>query len=158
MIEIHRFARRNVASVVRGIPIVAQSGGQLQSGATLASGDVKISKDGGSPVNTTNLPTEIGSSGVYQLSLTQSEANADVLLIIGSDQAGSEWDDWLLYVDTRRGEFLERLFAWSAGKAEFQRTGDQTSAVNYYNPDDPGSLIHSFTQSQSGDTQTRLPS
>lgn len=46
-----------------------------KSGLTFASGDTKISKDGGAFANTTNNPAEIGSSGVYSLVLTAAETD-----------------------------------------------------------------------------------
>lgn len=47
------------------------------SAVTFSSGDSKISKDGASFANTTNLPAEIGSTGRYSLALTAAEMNAD---------------------------------------------------------------------------------
>jgi hypothetical protein len=48
----------------------------LKTGLAFASGDAKISKDGGSFVNTTNAPAEIGTTGVYALTLTAAEMDA----------------------------------------------------------------------------------
>src|SRR5687768_15220248 len=47
------------------------------SGVTFASGDAKISKDGGAFASTTNTPTELGSTGRYKLDLTATELSAD---------------------------------------------------------------------------------
>lgn len=47
-----------------------------KSGITLVAGDCKVSKDGGSYANSTNLPAEIGSTGRYSLALTATEMNA----------------------------------------------------------------------------------
>lgn len=47
-----------------------------KSGLILTSGDIQISKDGGSFANVTNSPSEIGSTGRYTLTLTASEMDA----------------------------------------------------------------------------------
>ena len=49
---------------------------QRKSGLSWASGDVKLSKDGGTVTDTDNLPVEIGSTGRYALSLTSAEMDA----------------------------------------------------------------------------------
>lgn len=64
------------------------SGSQvIYRSATLAAGDVTISKDGGGFANVTNLPTESASgSGNYPLTLTASELTAARVLIRFEDQ------------------------------------------------------------------------
>lgn len=65
------------------------SGKTLQSSATIASGDVKIIKDGGAATNTTNLPTNEG-AGVYSLTLTAAETQAERLTVILDDASATE--------------------------------------------------------------------
>ncbi len=48
----------------------------LKSGLLFVAGDTKISKDLGAFVNTTNPPVEIGTTGVYGLTLTAAETDA----------------------------------------------------------------------------------
>jgi hypothetical protein len=43
--------------------------------------DSEVSKDGGSFTDCTNEATEIGSTGIYKLSLTSTEMNADVVAV-----------------------------------------------------------------------------
>lgn len=63
------------------------------SGLTLVTGDCKISKDGASFANTTNLPAEIGSTGRYSLVLTATEMNASwVLVIVSKPGYVDDWD------------------------------------------------------------------
>jgi hypothetical protein len=52
-----------------------------KTGVTFSTGQVQISKDGGSFANTTNLPSEIGSSGRYALTLTDAETSADSVYV-----------------------------------------------------------------------------
>ncbi|GAJ16104.1 unnamed protein product, partial [marine sediment metagenome] len=54
--------------------------GDLVSGA--ADLDSEVSKDGGSFVDCTNDAIEIGSSGIYKLTLTPDEMNADVVAVL----------------------------------------------------------------------------
>lgn len=64
---------------------IFDSTGTLVSGAT--SLDSEISKDGGAFVDCTNETTEIGTSGMYELTLTATEMDANMVsLIIKSNQ------------------------------------------------------------------------
>ena len=56
--------------------------GALKSGLTLLASDVQISKDGGAFAPATNAPAELGSTGVYALTLTKDEANCGYVLIL----------------------------------------------------------------------------
>jgi hypothetical protein len=80
-----------------GLPSVANSG-KFASGPTLAAGDVQISKDGGALVNLASLPTSTGKVVVVALSAT--EMNADNVTIVFSDQAGDEWQDVVVNIQT----------------------------------------------------------
>lgn len=59
---------------------IYDSGGDLVTGA--ADLDSEISKDGGDFIDCTNEAVEIGSSGIYKLTLTAEEMNADVVAVI----------------------------------------------------------------------------
>jgi hypothetical protein len=53
---------------------------------TLVAGDVKISKDHGSFTNVTNLPVEIGTTGIYWFVLTGTETTCKNIAINIKDQ------------------------------------------------------------------------
>jgi hypothetical protein len=75
--------------------------GALKANPTIASGDFKISKDNGALANLTNLPSVSPAGSVMlQLSLTSTEMNADRISIVGIDQAGAEWTDFHMALDT----------------------------------------------------------
>lgn len=76
-------------------PLYDVGGVDLETAITFASGDVMISKDGGTFANTTNLPTEIATtSGVYKLTLAGAEYVADVVKVKVVDQTGPKvWMD-----------------------------------------------------------------
>lgn len=65
------------------------SGKTLQASATIAAGDVKIIKDGGASANTTNLPVNEG-NGVYSLTLTAAETQAERLTVVLDDASATE--------------------------------------------------------------------
>lgn len=62
-----------------GFPLF-DANGDLVSGAT--SLDSEVSKDGGAFADCSNEASEVGSSGMYTLTLTASEMNADTVLIV----------------------------------------------------------------------------
>lgn len=76
--------------------------GNFKANPTLASGDWKISKDGGAFANLATLPTVSPASGVgIMIELSASEMNADVVLIVGIDQTSpKEWADFSLAIPT----------------------------------------------------------
>jgi hypothetical protein len=76
--------------------------GQFQSNPTLASGDVKITKDNGALANLNTLPSvSPASSKIVTVVLTGTEMTADKVTIIFSDQTSPpEWCDYALTILT----------------------------------------------------------
>lgn len=74
----------------------------LKSSPTLATGDFKISKDGGAFANLTTLPTVTPSASVsVKLDLSATEMNADQVLITWIDPTDpKEWADGSLAINT----------------------------------------------------------
>lgn len=83
------------SSYIFYVSLVSQSDTKtFQSNPTLATGDVKSTKDGASLGNLATLPTVTPSSGKsVKVSLSATEMDTDNLLIVFSDAAGSEWCD-----------------------------------------------------------------
>jgi hypothetical protein len=81
--------------------------GRLQSNPTLAAGDVTISKDGGAFANLGTLPdAEPNSTKSVRVILSQTETNADNLVLLFSDQTDPpEWTDLLINLQTVSGNF-----------------------------------------------------
>lgn len=75
--------------------LISQADTKLfKANPTLATGDFKISKDGGAFANLTNLPTVTPAGGsTIEFVLTASEMNADRVAIECKDAAGAEWCD-----------------------------------------------------------------
>jgi hypothetical protein len=76
------------------VALVSQSTGQFQIDPSIAAGDFKISKDGGSLSNLTKNPGA-GPTGTPQVTieLSATETDADYFTIYASDVAGAEWAD-----------------------------------------------------------------
>lgn len=91
----------NYNPIIRGqafrfyVGLVSQSDPKLlQSNPTLASGDVKVSKDGGAEANLTTLPAVTpASSTSVQVDLSASEMDADNVTVTFRDAAGADWCD-----------------------------------------------------------------
>lgn len=79
-----------------------QNPGSFKANPTLASGDVKISKDDGAFANLATLPTVAPASGVaVQVELTGTEMTADKVVIVFSDQTSpKEWADFAVCILT----------------------------------------------------------
>lgn len=92
--------KKNTAFVFTvSLPSIANTG-KFQVNPTLATGDVKVIKDGGAPANIGTLPTVISSGAALEVSLTASEMNADNVDVLFSDAAGNEWGDVLASIQT----------------------------------------------------------
>ena len=83
----------------------------FQVNPTLASGDAKVSKDGGALANVATLPTVIGSSAVVQIDLSSTEMNADNVTIVLSDAAGGQWCDLVIGLQTAANQFDDLALA-----------------------------------------------
>ena len=86
----------------------------FQTSVTLAAGDVLVSKDGGATANITNLPTEIGTTGILTVTLTASEMTADRVTVLFHDQTGDEWQDLLVTIQTVTTSQIDDLATASA--------------------------------------------
>ena len=76
--------------------------GSLKANPTLATGDWKISKDGGAEANLTTLPVvQPAGSTTVRVALSATEMTADVVTITGIDQTNpKEWLDFKLCIPT----------------------------------------------------------
>ncbi len=67
--------RRGLAQTLTFVAVDSSAPPARKSGLAFASGDVKVGKDGGAFANTTNVPAEIGVTGIYSLALTAAETD-----------------------------------------------------------------------------------
>ncbi len=83
------------------VALTSQSTGLLQSNPTLADNDVQVSKDGGTFTKLTNLPTVSPAGGTQvEVVLTADEMDADAVGVLFQDQAGAEWSDQFVEIQT----------------------------------------------------------
>lgn len=82
------------------ISLESYTTGDAQTSPTLASGDWKISKDGGTFANLTTLPdAEPDSTNQLRIRLSESELDADWVTIMGVDQTTQkEWEDFCITI------------------------------------------------------------
>ena len=89
--------------------LVAPDGVDLIIAATFAAGDIKISKDEGAEVNTTNLPTDEGTG--YSLVLTAAEMSAARISLYIIDQTATKvWLDIPIEIETYGNASAEHAF------------------------------------------------
>lgn len=73
----------------------------FQTNPTIATGDFKVSVDGGALANITTLPVVTpASSKLVKITLSASEMNGDTIMLVGSDAAGGEWGDIIITIHT----------------------------------------------------------
>ncbi len=84
----------------------------------MASGDWKISIDGGAFANLGTLPVVTPVAGkAVKIVLSQAETNGDNLMIIGSDAAGAEWADFYINIQTTARHFDDLAFPATSGRS-----------------------------------------
>lgn len=101
------------------VSLVAQAARPgFKSSATLAAGDVKVSKDGGALANLTTLPVVTPAASVLvQVDLSAAEMTADIVTVVFQDAAGAEWDDLLLVIPTAARQIDDLAFPATSGRS-----------------------------------------
>jgi hypothetical protein len=131
---------------------------QFQVNPTLAAGDVKVSKDGGAFNNITTLPTVTPAAGAQvKIDLSAAEMTADVVTVLFSDAAGTEWDDMLLVIPTAARQIDDLAFPNISGRGvDVDATGgveitvDQSVNVNKWGGAAPNALVAGRVDSSVG--------
>ena len=119
--------------IATSFPVVlpAASGSDFQANPTLATGDFKISKDGGAFANLATLPTVSPASGrqvVITLSATEAEFTTAIVQAI--DTATKEWKDnaWGLHTPLAEGGICGKITSGTPTTTTF--ISSQLAAVN----------------------------
>jgi hypothetical protein len=83
-------------------PLIDKGATDLESTpVTIASGDCKISKDGGAFANTTTASFSHVAGGIYSIPLTATEMQAKQVILKIVDQTGTkEWEDQVIIITT----------------------------------------------------------
>jgi hypothetical protein len=90
------------AFTIQGVPLIAKNGSDYLANPTLASGDVKVSKDGGAFTNLATLPDAEPDSGkAVRVQLSAAEMECTFAVIDFIDQTNpKEWEDQRVIVVT----------------------------------------------------------
>ncbi len=89
------------AQVIHGVQLVDRATGQFKATPTLAAGDFKLEKDGGTAANLTTLPTVVPSGGSsLDVSFSAAETQGKHLVLRAVDAAGAEWNDDVIHIFT----------------------------------------------------------
>src|SRR5215471_4608943 len=90
----------------------------FQSNPTLATGDAKVSIDGGSLNNLATLPdVDPDSSKLVKIALSSSEMNGDNIQVVLSDAAGAEWCDVIINIQTTARQIDDLAFPTTSGRS-----------------------------------------
>lgn len=100
-----------------GLESVATAGA-FQSNPTLASGDFKVSIDGGALTNLTTLPTVTPASGKgVKIILSASEMTGDNITVVCSDASGGEWKDLIINIQTTARQIDDLAYPTTSGRS-----------------------------------------
>jgi hypothetical protein len=110
--------KKNIAYITY-VSLVDQSNTKLmKSNPTIASGDFKVSIDGGALANLGTLPTVTPASGVMvKISLSTSEMNGDNITVVCSDAAGAEWCDLVMNLQTSARQVDDLAYPATSGRS-----------------------------------------
>ena len=107
------------AATVDGVPLVAAGDTDFQSAPTLAAGDVKVEKDGGTAANISTLPTVTPTGGTsVQVSLSPTEMQAARVVVRFVDAAGDEWEDTEIIIATYGHASAQHAFDFDAAEVD----------------------------------------
>lgn len=101
------------------VSLVDQSNTKVFKGTpTLASGDFKVSIDGGTLNNLATLPTNTpASSKMVKISLSSAEMTGDNITVVGSDAAGAEWCDLTINLQTAVRQIDDLAYPATSGRS-----------------------------------------
>lgn len=101
------------------ISLVSQSSTKtMQSNPTIASGDFKVSIDGGALANPATLPAVTpASSKMVKVTLSTSEMNGDNVTLICSDASGAEWCDLVVNIQTSARQIDDLAYPATSGRS-----------------------------------------
>ncbi len=104
-----KFLRKYNTAATLDFGLFQPDGVDLETGATFAAGDLKIMKDEGAEVNTSNLPTDEGTG--YSLVLTATEMQAARVVVYIVDQTATKvWLDDYLVVESYGNASAQHAF------------------------------------------------
>ncbi len=132
----------------------------LKSSPTIASGDFKVSIDGGALANLGTLPTVTPAAGrQVKITLSQAEVNGDNITVQCVDAAGAEWCDLLVNIQTTARQIDDLAYPATSGRSiVVDAAGLVDSNVVKVGPTGSGTAqTAGDIMADTNDIQTRLP-
>lgn len=109
---------KNGAAYIFYTGLVAQSDTKtLKSSPTLASGDFKVSIDGGALANLATLPTNTPGGVMVKISLSGAEMTGDNITVVCIDAAGAEWCDQIINIQTSTRGVADLAYPATSGRS-----------------------------------------
>jgi len=114
----------------------------FQANPTLATGDVKVSLDGGALANIATLPSATpASSRILAVALSQTEMNHDDIVIQFTDASGAEWHEKIVHIQTTTRGLDNLAYPTTSGRSidvtatgevgiDWSNIGAPTTSVN----------------------------
>lgn len=101
-----------VGAYVQGIPLIEKGTPDYKSNPTLASGDAKISKDGGAFANLGTLPDVEPDAGIsVRITLSVADLTCKQAVILFVDQTSpKEWEDQCILIETYGNASAQHIF------------------------------------------------
>jgi hypothetical protein len=92
--------------------LISQANTKLfQNNPTIAAGDFLVSTDGGATSNLDTLPAVTpAASDIVKITVSATEMNGDNVIIVASDQAGSEWCDQAWHIHPA-GQLQDEIYS-----------------------------------------------
>lgn len=122
-----------IATTIDGVPVIDQTStvGAFKANPTLATGDWKVSIDGGSFANLGTLPSAAPASGRSLLiTLTAAEMSGKHIVIQGVDAAGAEWCDQQIIINTQPPGIVRANACQAGGSSTTAVLDSSASATN----------------------------
>lgn len=114
----------------------------LRAAPTLATGDVKVSIDGGALNNVATLPSAAPAGGrSIQVDLSAAEMNGDNIVVQFVDAAGAEWCDQLINLQTTARQIDDLAYPATTGRSMLV---DATGGVSTSSPLKKGQALSNF--------------
>ncbi len=113
------FPPKRATAYVAYVSLISQANTKImQANPTIASGDFKVSIDGGALANLTTLPSVApASSKMVLISLSIAEMTGDNITIVCSDAAGAEWCDLVLNLQTTARQIDDLAYPATSGRS-----------------------------------------
>lgn len=90
----------------------------IKANPTIASGDFKVSIDGGAFANLATLPSANPASGrAVMIDLSSSEMNGDNIVVQCVDAAGAEWCDLMVNIQTTARQVDDLAYPATSGRS-----------------------------------------